>query len=49
MLRSYKNIYFESGIMHIFTNKEGRFNYRENEDTSKKMALEPLEETVCFM
>lgn len=36
--------------MRIFTNKEGRFDYRENEEGSKKMALkEPLEESVCFM
>lgn len=36
--------------MRIFTNKEGRSNYGEKEDGSKRIALkEPLEESVCFM
>lgn len=36
--------------MRIFTNKEGRFNYRENEDGSKRIALkEPLEESVFYV
>lgn len=36
--------------MCTFTNKERRFNYRENENGSKRIALkETLEELVCFM